>query len=68
MDALVGFRKDIKVGGLEVVTAGYPAPATSLRGMQYAKGTVVVSQWPGQPKKSTVVIMIVRVAFSLTVL
>jgi len=44
MDALAGFRKDIKVGGLEVLlTTGNPAPATSLRGMQYAKGTVVVS-------------------------
>ena len=67
MDALVHLRKKRGVGGRGKATAGESVLATPLRGMLYADDAGVVSQSPEQPRKMMGVIVIVCVAFGLTV-
>ena len=63
-DALGSFRK---TGGGEETTAGDPALATSLGGMLYASNAGVISQSNEQLKKMIGVIVVVFMAFGLTI-
>ena len=63
-DALGHFRK---TGGREETTAGESALATSLEGMLYASNAGVISQSNEQLKKMIGVIVVVFMAFDLTI-
>ena len=67
MDALVHLRKEKGAGGRGEATAGESVLATPLCGMLYAGDAGVVSQPPEQPRKMMEVIVVVGVAFGLTV-
>ena len=67
MDALVHLRKKRGAGGREEATVGESALATPLWGMLYADDSGVVSQAPEQLRKMMGVIVVVCVAFGLTV-
>ena len=67
MDALVYLRKKRGAGGRGDATAGESILATLLWGMLYADDAGVVSQSPEQLKKTMGVIVVVWVAFGLTV-
>ena len=67
MDALVHLGKKRGAGGRGEVTAGESVLATSLWGILYADDARVVSRSPEQLRKIVGVIVVVCVAFSLTV-
>ena len=67
MDALVHLRKKKGAWGRGEATAGESVLATPLWGMLYAGDAGVVSQPPEQPRKMMGVIVVVGVAFGLTV-
>ena len=56
-----------KTGGGERTTAGEPALATSLGGMLYASNAGVISQSNEKLKKMIGVIVVVSMAFDLTI-
>ena len=68
MDALVHLRKKKGAGGRGEATAGESALTTPLWGMLYADDAEVVSQSSEQLRKMMGVIVVVCVAFCLTVL
>ena len=67
MDALVHLRKKRGAGGRGEATAGESVLATPLWGMLYAGDAEVVSQSPEQLRKMIGVIVVVFLAFGLTV-
>ena len=67
MDALVHLRKKRGAGGRGEATVGESTLATPLWGMLYADDAGVVSQSPEQLRKMMGVIVVVCVAFDLTV-
>ena len=67
MDALVHPRKKMGAGGWGEATAGEPVLTTLLWGMLYADVAGVVSQSPEQLRKMMGMIVVVCVAFGLTV-
>ena len=67
MDALVHLRKKRGAGGRGKATAGESVLATPLWGMLYADDAGVVTQTPEQLRKMMEVIVVVCVAFGLTV-
>ena len=67
MDALVHLRKKRGAGGRREATAGESALATPLWGMLHADDAGVVSQSPEQLRKMMGTIVVVCVAFGLTV-
>ena len=67
MDALVHLRKKTGAGGRGEATAGEPVLATPLWGMLHVNDAGVVSQSPEQLRKMMGVIVVVCVAFGLTV-
>ena len=67
MNALVHLRKKRGAGGRGGATVGESALATPLWGMLYADDAGVVSQSPEQLRKMVGVIVVVCVAFGLTV-
>ena len=67
MDALVHLRKKRGTGGRGEATAGESVLATPLWGMLYADDAGVVSRSPKQLRKMMGVIVVVCVAFGLTV-
>ena len=67
MNALVHLRKKRGAGGRREATAGESVLATPLWGMLYADDAGIVSQSPEQPRKMMGGIVVVCVAFGLTV-
>ena len=67
MDTLVHLRKKKRSGGRGEATAGEPVLATPLWGILYADDAGVVSQSPEQLSKMMGVIVVVCLAFGLTV-
>ena len=67
MDALVYLRKKRRAGGQGKAAVGESVPATPLWDMLYADDARVISQSPEQLRKMTGVIVVVCVAFGLTV-
>ena len=67
MDALVRLRKKKGAGGRGESTAREPVLATPLWGMLYADDAGVVSQSPEQLRNMMGVIVVVCLAFGLTV-